>query len=107
MKSLIVVLPISVGIAGFITRLTIETLNLTMAPTWVVAAVAAYTAMLFRRSLGALAIIGGITLLANASLSGYTSLQISADVLLSLALTIIVLPVLLHVMGMEWEPFQD
>ena len=103
MKSLIIVLPVSVGIAGFITRLTLETLNLAMDPTYVLAAIGAYTALLFRRSLLALGLIGGLTLLANAVLSGYSSLQVSADVLLAIALTVIMLPIGLRMLGMEPE----
>ena len=101
MKSLLIILPASIGIAGVVTRLTIETLNLSMEPSLILAAVALYTAMLFRRSIAALAVIGCLACFANYSLGGMGSLQVSADILLAAALTVIVLPMGLRLMGME------
>lgn len=103
MKSLLVVLPISAGIAGFVVRLTAETLNMPVDATTLLAAVAACTVLLFGRSILALGGIAALLFLANANLSGYSTIQVSHDTLLAVALTIILLPLGLRMMGVESE----
>lgn len=101
MKSLLIVLPIALGIAGFVVRLTLETINMPVDATYLLAAVAACTVLLAGRSLLSLAGIGALIFLANANLAGYTSIQVSHDTLLAVALTIILLPIGLRMMGVD------
>jgi hypothetical protein len=103
MKSLFVVLPVSVAVAGLVVKLTTETINMPVDASTLLAAVAACTMLLFGRSLLSLAGIAGLIFLANANLAGYSSIQVSHDTLLAVALTIMVLPLGLRIAGVESE----
>jgi len=103
MKSILITLPCSLVVALFVTKFGLATLGLPTDSRWLLGGVVICTFLLYRRGLVELALIGAIATVAQLNANGIGSQLVSADMLLALLLSVLLLPTILRLFGIEMD----
>jgi hypothetical protein len=101
MKSLLVSLPCALAVSLFVSRVILVTLKMPADPTWLFAAVALCTILLYGRSLLELGMIGFLALFAQINAAGIGEHPISPDLMLAILITLVLLPSGMRMLGLE------
>ena len=101
MGSFLFTIPASIIVGLLVGKLGLACLHMTPSTAWMATSVIICTLLLMRRSPLELGIMALISIMAEMHMRGIGSLQIPADVLLSIIISMILLPVGLNIMGMN------
>ncbi len=100
MNSTVLSLPCSFMIALLIAKMGLVSLNLPFSSIWLSGAVVLCTLLLYKRSLVELSVIAVLATLAEMHSFALGGPQVSPDILLSVLIAVIILPLALDFMGM-------